>query len=92
MPSKRRKGECDPPPFAKRATVVGTNLRIALDNGTIAVCPLDPFPGLVLAPKRARHHVNVIRPGIGLRWPDLGYELGVEGLLRSCKIIKPRRR
>lgn len=53
-------------------------------NGETIVCSLDPYPGIRLAPERARRNVRIIRPGIGLRWPDLGYELGIEGLLRQC--------
>lgn len=83
MPSKRRPGK--PPPFARRARVRNTTLEIDLDNGTTVACPLDAYRGIALAPERARRHVRVIRPGIGLRWPDLGYELGIEGLLRQCK-------
>jgi hypothetical protein len=92
MPSKRKLGRRKPPPFARSAKVIGTTLEISLDNGTTAVCPLDPYPGIKLAPERARRRVRVIRPGIGLRWPDLGYELGIEGLLRNCTITSRRRR
>lgn len=82
MPSRRKSDK--PPPFARSAKVKGTTLEIALDNGTTVTCSLDHYPGIKLAPERARRRVRVIRPGIGLRWPDLGYELGIAGLLRRC--------
>jgi len=32
--------------------------------------------------------VRVVPPGLELRWPDLGYELCIEGLLRES-VVKP---
>lgn len=86
MPSKHKPGSCEPPPFARRAKVEGNILEILLDDNTTATCTLDAYPGITLAPEHARRRVRVIPPGIGLRWPDLGYELGIEGLLRQCSI------
>ena len=91
MQSKLKSGRCRPPPFAVKAKVRGTELEILLDNGATARCSLTPYRGLALAPERARKRVRVIPPGIGLRWPDLGYELGIEGLLRICVVTKRRR-
>jgi len=80
--------ECDPPPFAKSAKVEGTKLTIKLNDGTTAVCSLKPYPGLRISPIRARKKVRVIGPGIAVGWPDLGYEMLVEHLLKKCMISK----
>lgn len=85
MPRKPGSGRCKPPPFARRARVRGTTLEIDLDNGETVVCSLDGYPGIRLAPEKARKNVRVVRPGIELRWPTLGYELGIEGLLKDCR-------
>ena len=93
MSSKQKRGSCKPPPFARSASVNGTTLTISLNDGTTATCSLKPYPGLRLAPERALKKVRVIRPGLGIQWPDLGHELGVEGLLKTCRITKkPARR
>jgi len=88
MPSRPKSGRRRPPPFARSAKVVGTMLEIALDSGATVECSLDPYPGIMLAPERARRRVRIIKPGIGLRWPDLGYELGIEGLLSQCRRVR----
>ena len=88
MPSKAVSGKRRPPPFAVRARMRADVLELDLDNGTTVQCPLDNYPGILLAPERAKKNVHVGRPGIEIRWPTLGYELGVEGLLSRCTPVK----
>ncbi len=88
MRPKPGHGRRRPPPFARRARVTDTGLEIDLDDGTTVECSLDAYPGILLAPEHARNNVRVVPPGLELRWPDLGYELCIEGLLRES-VVKP---
>jgi len=89
MTSKQGKGK--PPPAPRSVKVEDDTLTMHLDNGKTVTCSLRPFRTLMLAPERARRRVRIIGPGIGISWPDLGYDLGVEGLLRTCRPVRRRR-
>jgi len=73
---------------ARRVLVDGNRLRIDLEDGRSLSLPLRWFPIVNAAPRRARQKVCVIFAGTGISWPDLGYELGVEGLSRQRKALK----
>lgn len=81
MPSKRA-SSCDLV-LATKVTVVGKRLKVKLDNGKTLDLPLTWFPSVNLAPGKVRRKVQIIRPGIGLEWPDISYELGIGGLCRQ---------
>ena len=84
MPHKLKSKSCscdDDYPLACSASVEGNYLHVCLRDGRSFRIHLSTFPSLFLAPEPARSHIRIVRPGIGLRWPDLGYELGVGGLV-----------
>ncbi len=71
-------------PAAKKVRVEGDHIALQLVDGRQFNVPLKWFPGLNLAPVAARRDVRVDL-GVGIRWPRLGYELGVGGLVRECQ-------
>lgn len=81
--SKHAVAECDYP-LAKTARVVGNKLNLTLRDGRKFSVPLRWFPGIAAAPASAKRKIQITRPGIGVRWPILGYDLGVGGLVSEC--------
>jgi hypothetical protein len=67
-------------PLAKKARVADDHLYVTLRDGRVLNLPLSWFPTLNHSPGKARFRVRLVGPGVGLEWPDLGYELGVGGL------------
>jgi hypothetical protein len=71
-------------PLARRARVTSTELHVDLRDGRHLVVPLREFRVLELAPRHAREKVTIMRPGIGLVWRDINFDLGVGGLVRQA--------
>jgi hypothetical protein len=77
-------------PIAKKVRVEGDYLALQLTDGRKFDVPLKWFPSLRHAPTEAR---KVVRNDVvGVRWPILGFELGVGGLVRECLRKKACRR
>lgn len=83
-PRKQRGSSCSDYPLARKARVVGDTLELTLLDGKKYGVPLRWFPGIANAPLAAKRKV-VVDGGVGLKWPILGYELGVGGLVRKCR-------
>ena len=88
MPFKQKPKPACSQPLARRVAVVGRELVVDLQDGRRLVLPLRWFPLVSLAPEKARRKVRVIFAGTGIEWPDLGYELGVDGLSHQRKALK----
>ena len=87
MPRKTRRSSCSDYPLARKARVVGSTLELTLLNGESYRVPLNWFPGIASAPPAAKRKV-VVDHGVGLKWPILGHELGVGGLVRKCRRMR----
>lgn len=87
MPRKPKYASCTMP-LAHKAYIQNQSLHVHLRNGDKLELPIHWFPLLKIAPKPARDRIRIMGPGIGLRWPDLGYELGVEGLTKQRRALK----
>jgi len=90
MPPKLKRNSCAEYPMARKVRVVGDLLQVHLRDGRAFELPLKLFPSVNLAPEPARSQVRVIAPGIGIKWPFIGYELGVGGLLHQ-HMLRARR-
>lgn len=88
MPSKRAKHKkrCSLP-LAKNARVRAGILRLELLDGRLFFFPMAGFPVISAYPVSAQKNVRVIFGGTGISWPDLGYELGVGGLVRQATTV-----
>jgi hypothetical protein len=84
VPRKLKRSSCSDYPLARKARVVGDTLEVTLLDGEKYSVPLRWFPGIASAPLAAKRKV-VVDGGVGLRWPILGYDLGVGGLVRRCR-------
>jgi Protein of unknown function (DUF2442) len=88
----RRESEAREYVQAKRAKVVGDRLLVLLDNGKRLDLPLSWFPVLPNAPRKPRENVRVRHAGLAVVWPDLGIELGVNGLAYQSGPLRLRSR
>lgn len=84
MSAKRQRHTSCDTPLARSVRVVGDYIDLKLVDGREFQVPLEWFPGLRLAPERIKRRVKLDSPA-GITWPDIGYELGVGGLVRRCQ-------
>jgi len=75
-------------PLARRVAIVSDRLRLTLEDGRVIERPLRWYPIPSIAPERVRRKVRVAYAGSGIVWPDLGYELGVDGIIRQRGPLK----
>ncbi|MEK0082282.1 DUF2442 domain-containing protein [Benzoatithermus flavus] len=60
---------------------------VALMDGRTITVPLAWFPRLLDASPAQRANREIAGAGYGIRWPDIGEDLGTEGLLRGTPAV-----
>ena len=73
------------PPRAVHITVTDDTLSVDLDDGRTIAVPIGWFPRLAYGTAAERANVQIAGSGLGLHWPDLDEDIGVEGLLLGKK-------
>jgi len=57
------------------------HLHVELDDGRVVSTPMQLYPELQAATLLQLGNYLIIRRGTCIQWPDLGYQLGIEGLI-----------
>jgi len=76
-------------------TVTNDELTVQLEDGRTLAVPLAWYPRLLHGTKRERARWRLIGRGVGIHWPLLDEDIGVEGLLagrRSGESQRSRKR
>jgi hypothetical protein len=68
-----------------RVTVTDNTLSVDLDDSRTISVPIGWYPRLAHAAKEERDNYRLVGRGIGIHWPDLNEDIGVEGLLLGKK-------
>jgi len=66
---------------AVEVTVTADTLRVRLADGRELAVPVAWFPRLQQASADVRNRCRLIGGGVGIHWPDLDEDFGIEGLL-----------
>ena len=70
---------------AVNVVVTDDTLTIDLDDSRTISVPIGWYPRLAHATPAERDHWRLVGKGIGIHWPDLDEDIGVEGLLLGKK-------
>jgi hypothetical protein len=76
------------PPRAVYVTVTDDTLTVDLEDGRTIAVPIGWFPRLAYGTAPERANVEIAGAGLGLHWPDLDEDIGVEGLLLGKKSME----
>ena len=74
-----------PAPRALQVTITDDTLSVDLEDGRTIAVPIGWFPRLAYGTGTERANVQIAGAGLGLHWPDLDEDIGVEGLLLGKK-------
>jgi hypothetical protein len=70
---------------AVNVTVTDDSLTVDLDDSRTISVPIGWFPRLLHGTPEERNHWRLVGKGIGIHWPALDEDIGVEGLLLGKK-------
>jgi hypothetical protein len=70
---------------AVRVHVTDDTLAVDLDDSRTISVPIGWYPRLAHATPEERNNYRLVGKGIGIHWPDLDEDIGVEGLLLGKK-------
>lgn len=73
------------PPKAIHVTITDDTLSVDLADGRTIAVPIGWFPRLAAGSPQERENVRIVGAGVGLHWPELDEDIGVEGLLIGKK-------
>jgi hypothetical protein len=73
------------PPRAIRVTVTDDTITVDLADGRTIAVPIGWFPRVAYGTAAERAHIQIAGAGLGIHWPDLDEDIGVEGLLLGKK-------
>lgn len=68
--------------------ITDDTLTVDLTDGRSISVPIGWYPRLAYATPEERNHVQISGAGLGLHWPDLDEDIGVEGLLLGKKSME----
>lgn len=68
-------------PRVTNVSVTDDTLSIDLEDGRSVSVPIGWYPRLAHGSPAERANVQVAGAGLGLHWPDLDEDIGVEGIL-----------
>ena len=68
-------------PRAVNVSVTDDTLSVDLEDGRTVSVPIGWYPRLAHGTPVERAKVQIAGAGLGLHWPDLDEDIGVEGLL-----------
>jgi hypothetical protein len=68
-----------------KVTIDDTTLSVDLEDGRTIDVPVGWYPRLEHATSAERANFQISDTGNGIRWPDLGEDIGIEGLLLGKK-------
>lgn len=75
-------------PRAVHVSVSDDTLTVDLEDGRTIAVPIGWFPRLAYGTAPERANVQLAGAGLGLHWPDLDEDIGVEGLLLGKKSLE----
>lgn len=70
---------------AVRVTVTDDSLVVDLDDSRTISVPIGWYPRLANATSQERANFRLVGNGLGIHWPNLDEDIGVEGLLLGRK-------
>ena len=73
------------PARAIKVTITDDTLSVDLEDGRTISVPIGWYPRLAHGTPAQRANVQISGAGLGLHWPDLDEDVGVEGLLLGRK-------
>lgn len=73
------------PPKAVHIDVTDDTLSVDLDDGRTIAVPIGWYPRLAAGTATERANFTISGAGLGIHWPDLDEDIGVEGLLLGRK-------
>jgi hypothetical protein len=68
-------------PRAVRVSVTDDTLSVDLEDGRTVSVPIGWYPRLSYGTSAERANVQIAGAGLGLHWPDLDEDIGIEGIL-----------
>jgi hypothetical protein len=80
-----------PEPLGKAVEITDKFLSVTLQDGRVISTPLEWYPRLLRGTPAQRAKWKWIADGIGITWPLLDEDLGIEGMLRGVPSIEHRR-
>lgn len=75
-------------PLGKAVEITEKYLAVTLQDGRVICTPLEWYPRLVPGTPEQRAAWKWIADGIGITWPLLDEDLGIEGMLRGVPSIE----
>lgn len=72
-------------PKAIHIAVTDDTLSVDLDDGRTIAVPIGWYPRLAAGTATERVNFSISGAGLGVHWPDLDEDIGVEGLLLGKK-------
>jgi Protein of unknown function (DUF2442) len=78
-------------PLGKSVEITEQYLTVTLQDGRVIGTPLEWYPRLVRGTPEQRAAWKWIADGIGITWPLLDEDLGIEGMLNGVLSIEYRR-
>lgn len=70
---------------AVRVQVTDDTLAVDLDDSRTISVPIGWYPRLAHATPEERNNYRLVGKGIGIHWPELDEDVGIEGLLLGKK-------
>ena len=70
--------------------VTEDTLSVDLEDGRTISVPIGWFPRLSHGTSAERDNTEISGAGLGVHWPDLDEDIGVEGLIRGWKSTESR--
>jgi hypothetical protein len=70
---------------AVKVSVSEDSLTVDLDDSRTISVPIGWYPRLAYGTSAERENLRLVGGGIGIHWPDLDEDIGVEGLLLGRK-------
>jgi hypothetical protein len=68
-------------PRVVRVSVTDDTLSVDLEDGRTVSIPIGWYPRLAHGTPVERANVQIAGAGLGLHWPDLDEDIGIEGIL-----------
>jgi hypothetical protein len=73
------------PPRVLNVVITEDTLTVDLEDGRTISTPIGWFPRLTHGSAQERANYQISGAGLGIHWPDLDEDVGVEGLLLGKK-------